>query len=126
MYSIGVHIFFPGTIYSPGYIEENKSKPKITLKIEESDEGLKPEQAAEVLLRGAFMPLPCHFAIVVTCSSASLGVQNGNFHIAGDLIGNLFRSSTRGATPHNNVVVDTIYSFIGWVRTVLHLIAFDV
>ena len=52
LYAIGVHIFFPGTIYSPGYIEENKTKPKITLKIEESDEGLKPEQAAKVLLRG--------------------------------------------------------------------------
>jgi 3-dehydrosphinganine reductase len=52
LYSITVHIFFPGTMYSPGYIEENKTKPKITLKIEENDEGLKPEQAAECLLRG--------------------------------------------------------------------------
>jgi len=94
LYSIGVHIFFPGTIYSPGYIEENKTKPKITLKIEETDEGLQPEQAAEALLRG---------------------VQNGNFHISGDLLGNLFRSSTRGATPHNNVFLDAIYSFIGWI-----------
>jgi len=94
LYSIGVHIFFPGTIYSPGYVEENKTKPKITLKIEESDDGLKPEQAAEVLFRG---------------------VQNGNFHIASDLIGNMFRSSTRGATPHNNAFLDAIYSFIGWV-----------
>jgi len=94
LYSIGVHIFFPGTIYSPGYIEENKTKPKITLKIEESDEGLKPEQAAEALLQG---------------------VQNGYFHIVGGLIGHLFRSSTRGATPHNNVFLDAIYSFIGWI-----------
>jgi len=94
LYSIGVHIFFPGTIYSPGYIDENKTKPKITLKIEESDEGLKPEQAAKVLLQG---------------------VQNGNFHIVGDLIGNLFRSSTRGASPHNNVFMDAIYSFMGWI-----------
>ena len=39
-------------MYSPGYEEENKTKPKITLKIEESDDGLKPEQAAEALLRG--------------------------------------------------------------------------
>jgi len=94
LYSIGVHIFFPGTMFSPGYIEENKTKPKITLKIEESDEGMKPEQAAEVLLHG---------------------VRNGNFHIVGDLVGNLFRSSTRGATPHNNVFVDGIYSFLGWI-----------
>jgi len=94
LYSINVHIFLPGTIYSPGYIQENKVKPPITLKIEETDEGVQPEQAAEVLLRG---------------------VQNGNFHIVSDLIGNLFRSSTRGATPHNNVFMDTIYGFIGWI-----------
>lgn len=52
LYSVGVHIFFPGTIYSPGYIEENKTKPKVTLKIEETDDGVSPEQAAEGLLKG--------------------------------------------------------------------------
>jgi hypothetical protein len=52
LYSVSVHIFFPGTIYSPGYTEENKTKPKITLKIEETDDGQTPEKAAEALLRG--------------------------------------------------------------------------
>ncbi|KAF7355370.1 3-ketodihydrosphingosine reductase TSC10 [Mycena sanguinolenta] len=94
LYNIGVHILFPGTIYSPGYVEENKTKPKITLKIEETDEGLQPDVVAEALLRG---------------------VQNGNFHISSDLLGNLFRSSTRGATPHNNVFMDGIYSLLGWI-----------
>lgn len=54
LYSVSVHIYFPGTIYSPGYTEENKTKPDITLKIEESDDGVKPEQAAAALLRGQF------------------------------------------------------------------------
>jgi hypothetical protein len=52
LYGIDVHILFPGTIYSPGYEEENKTKPKITLKIEEADEGLKPEAVAQRLLEG--------------------------------------------------------------------------
>ena len=52
LYSISVHIFFPGAIYSPGYTEENRVKPKITLKIEESDEGMMPEYSAQTLLRG--------------------------------------------------------------------------
>lgn len=52
LYSIDIHIMFPGTIHSPGLVEENKSKPKITLKIEESDEGLQPASVAEGLLRG--------------------------------------------------------------------------
>ncbi|KAJ6539405.1 oxidoreductase [Mycena capillaripes] len=94
LYNIGVHIFFPGTIYSPGYVEENKTKPKITLKIEESDEGMQPDQVAEALLRG---------------------VQKGDFHISADLLGNIFRSSTRGATPHNNVFLDAVYSLFGWI-----------
>ncbi|KII95145.1 hypothetical protein PLICRDRAFT_33979 [Plicaturopsis crispa FD-325 SS-3] len=94
LYGIDVHIYFPGTIFSPGYVEENKTKPKITLKIEEEDGGQKPEQAAQNLLRG---------------------VRNGNFHISGDFIGNLFRSSTLGATPHNNVFLDVVYGLIGWI-----------
>jgi len=52
LYSVSVHIFFPGTIYSPGYTQENKVKPKITLKIEETDGGMTPEQSAEGLLCG--------------------------------------------------------------------------
>ncbi|KAJ7368365.1 oxidoreductase [Mycena albidolilacea] len=99
LYNIGVHIFFPGTIYSPGYVEENKTKPKITLKIEESDEGMQPELVAEALLRG---------------------VQNDNFHISADLLGNIFRASTRGATPHNtSVFMDGIYSLFGWIGLTL-------
>lgn len=52
LYGIDVHICFPGSIYSPGYEEENKTKPEITLKIEESDGGAKPDVVAEGLLRG--------------------------------------------------------------------------
>ncbi|KAG5638196.1 hypothetical protein H0H81_001293 [Sphagnurus paluster] len=97
LYGVSVHIFFPGTIYSPGYVEENKTKPKITLKIEEADDGMEPEKAAEGLLHG---------------------VEQNNFHITADLLGNLFRSATRGASPQNNVLLDAIYNFIGGVRVI--------
>ncbi|KAK7470577.1 3-dehydrosphinganine reductase [Stygiomarasmius scandens] len=94
LYSVSVHIYFPGNIDSPGYAEENKTKPKITLKIEESDRPIPSAQVAAGLLKG---------------------VQRGDFHITMDFIGNIFRSSTRGSSPHNNVFLDAIYSFIGWV-----------
>jgi len=42
-------------MYSPGYEEENKTKPALVLKIEESDPGLSPEKAAEGLYEGAFL-----------------------------------------------------------------------
>jgi 3-dehydrosphinganine reductase len=53
LYGLSIHAYFPGTILSPGYIEENKTKPDITKKIEggESD-GLTPEQCARGLLKG--------------------------------------------------------------------------
>jgi 3-dehydrosphinganine reductase len=57
LYGVDVHILFPGTIYSPGYIEENKTKPKITLKIEESDDGMQPEAVAKALLHGELTTL---------------------------------------------------------------------
>ena len=112
LYSVSVHIFFPGTIFSPGLTQENKLKPKITLKIEEADDGLTPELAAEGLLHG----MPSDFVNWLDPSFWNTGVQKGHFHISADLLGSIFRSSTRGSTPHNNVFMDAIYGFIGWVR----------
>jgi 3-dehydrosphinganine reductase len=94
LYNISVHMYFPATIYSPGYEAENRTKPKITLKIEETDEGQKPEDCAEALLQG---------------------VARGNFHINSEVLGNIFRTSTRGTTPYNNVLMDLVYSLIGLV-----------
>ena len=53
LYGIDVHVFFPGTIFSPGLLTENRTKPKVTLKIEERDEGMSPERWADELLQGA-------------------------------------------------------------------------
>lgn len=57
LYSIDVHIYMPVTMFSPGYDEENKTKPALTLKLEESDGGLSPEKAAEGLYEGTVPPL---------------------------------------------------------------------
>ncbi|KAI0821010.1 oxidoreductase [Irpex lacteus] len=92
LYGIDIHITFPGTIFSPGLVEENKIKPKITLKIEESDDGMEPDKIAEHLLNG---------------------VVKGKFHITYDFIGNIFRASTRGSSPGNHSLLDGIYAFIG-------------
>lgn len=95
LYDIDIHIAFPGTMYTPGYDIENATKPKITLKIEETDPGVTGDQYAKGLLRG---------------------VQKGDFHISPDSLGNIFRASMRGVAPSNNFVVDSLWNFIGWVR----------
>ncbi|KAJ4490053.1 oxidoreductase [Lentinula aciculospora] len=94
LYDIDIHIAFPGTMYTPGYDIENATKPKITLKIEETDPGVTGDQYAKGLLRG---------------------VQNGDFHISPNLLGNIFRASMRGVAPSNNIFVDFFWSCIGWV-----------
>ncbi|KAI0326049.1 oxidoreductase [Cubamyces sp. BRFM 1775] len=94
LYDISVHIAFPATIYTPGYEVENRTKPKVTLKIEESDSGDSPEIVATAILKG---------------------VQKGNFHITTGFLGELFRASGAGASPRPSYVLDIIYGIISFV-----------
>lgn len=52
LYDISVQIYFPCTMKTPGYEEEEKLKPAITKKIEEGDKGLTTEEAAAAMYRG--------------------------------------------------------------------------
>lgn len=101
-------------MFSPGYEEENKTKPALVLKIEESDGGLTPEKAAEGLYEGA---VPPSFFDHRTDSKLYTGVKKGEFHITDTFIANLFRTSTRGASPFgSNVLKDLLFGVIGTVR----------
>ncbi|KAF8974259.1 oxidoreductase [Flammula alnicola] len=96
LYDIDVHAHFPPTMFTPGYDAENITKPQIVKDIESGDEGLTADKAAQHLFAG---------------------VEKGQSHIAGDLITNLFRSSTRGATHRNNWILDGLYDFIAFIAT---------
>lgn len=112
LYDCTVHIMFPGNIDSPGYVEENRVKPKITLEIESTDKPTAPEVLANELIQGNVTEL----TTTAMFTYAVLGVQHGDFHIAPDMLSNIFRSSTIGATPHHNILLDGLYAAIGWVR----------
>ncbi|KAI9466678.1 oxidoreductase [Lactarius psammicola] len=95
LYSIDVHLYMPGTMYSPGYEEEEKTKPELVRKIEESDEGLTPERAAEGLYQG---------------------VRKGEFYITDTFVADIFRTSTRGASPYGtNILKDLLFCFLGTI-----------
>jgi len=94
LYNIDVHIFFPCTMFTPGYEEENKTKPKITLKLEESDAGLTGEQAARFMLTG---------------------IKNHHSHITGDWITAVFRASTKGASPGRFFLKDWAMNIFGCI-----------
>jgi 3-dehydrosphinganine reductase len=104
---------FPGNIDSPGYAEENRTKPRITYEIDSTSKPESPEVLAEGLIHGKWPPVVCVNPQILPF----LAVQRGEFHITPDILGNIFRSSTIGATPHNNVLLDGVYASIGWVRT---------
>jgi len=54
LYGISVHIFFPPTMFTPGYDEENKTKPQIVKDTESTDDGLTADQAALALYKSVF------------------------------------------------------------------------
>ena len=94
LYGIDVHIYFPATMYTPGFDQENQTKPEIVRRIESTDEGQTPDQAAQALYNG---------------------VVDGHAHITGDLLTALFSASTRGAVRRNNSFLDGLYDFIAYV-----------
>ncbi|KAG9310837.1 hypothetical protein JVU11DRAFT_8690 [Chiua virens] len=94
LYGFSTHIFFPPTMYTPGFDEENKTKPAITRKIESTDEGLTAQQAAQGLFKG---------------------VENGEFHITADLITSLFKASTRGSSPRGNALSDMVLDVVALI-----------
>lgn len=79
-HGIHVHAFFPATILSPGYEQENTTKPEVTKAVEGADEGLTPEQCATQLLRG---------------------VERDEFFIADGFVGRTLRMCSSGTAPGN-------------------------
>ncbi|KAK0479896.1 hypothetical protein EDD18DRAFT_1295487 [Armillaria luteobubalina] len=44
-----------------------------------------------------------------------LGIFRDDFHITNDRLGDIFHSSTRGATPRNSVFIDKFHTLFVWV-----------
>ncbi|WFD49820.1 hypothetical protein GLX27_004505 [Malassezia furfur] len=101
LYGLQVHCYCPATILSPGFDEEQKTKPQVTKDIEEGDEQKTPAQCAVHLLRG---------------------VERGRFLITDGLVGSLLRVTTSGSAPGHGVLVDTLLAvparvlLLGWRR----------
>ncbi|KAI9284664.1 hypothetical protein BC943DRAFT_337961 [Umbelopsis sp. AD052] len=93
-YKINVHIFFPGTIFTPGYEVENQTKPNVTKVIEGAGEGQTPEECARSLTKG---------------------LEAGNYAITTEFITDLLRTVGRGVGPTNGFFSDWILSGLGWI-----------
>lgn len=122
LYGISVHCYFPGTILSPGYEEENKGKPAVTAKVEgDGETKLTPEQCADALIKSMswiyYVVGPDHryTAADVMCVALYSDLERGNFFITTDFVGHIARTAGAGAAPLNNVFIDNIYRLIGIV-----------
>jgi hypothetical protein len=52
LHNISIHLFMPAGIDTPGFVEEEKEKPKVTKQIEEDDTQISPEACAQALVTG--------------------------------------------------------------------------
>lgn len=94
-YGIGIHIFYPGGIESPGFDTENLTKPEVTKIIEGANTPQTGTECAQSLMHG---------------------LRKGYYMIVTDPISEVLRAVTRGVTPTNNLVLDWILAVIGQVK----------
>ena len=84
---VKVHVVLPGTITSPGFDRENKTKPDITVELEKDDPPQTPDTVAE---------------------NAIKGLQSGNYLITVAWLGELMRYGAMASSPRNNWFVDSV------------------
>lgn len=89
--SVKLHTIFPGSIDSPGYVNENLSKPEVTKILEKDD----PVQSAEQV-----------------ASKAIAGLEKGEYLVTVGFLGAAMRGCSWGGSPRNNWVLDTLMTWI--------------
>ncbi|OWZ18331.1 3-ketodihydrosphingosine reductase [Phytophthora megakarya] len=86
LFGIRVSIFYPGNIDSPGFVEENRTKPPETKTIEGVSEPLHPDKVAQSLING---------------------VSDGQFSITNDPMIFILRVLANGVAPRFNTMLET-------------------
>ena len=94
---VKIHCVVPGTITSPGYEREKEIKHPVTTVLEDGD----PKQSEDEVARGAVR-----------------GLEKGGFIVATNMLGNAMRVSMMGGSPRNNLILDTLFS---WVTSIAWL-----
>jgi 3-dehydrosphinganine reductase len=88
---VEIHCVAPGTILSPGFENENKTKPKVTLQLEETDPRQTEDEVAAVAVKG---------------------LENGEFLIATQWLGKILRAGMLGATKRTSIFIDMVVTWI--------------
>ncbi|KAK8156144.1 hypothetical protein IWX90DRAFT_434484 [Phyllosticta citrichinensis] len=94
---IKIHLVCPGTISTPGHVEENKTKHPVTIVLEEGDPVQTEDEVAAVAVKE---------------------LERGYYFIATNFLGKAMRASTLSGSPRNNWFIDTVFS---WVTSLVWL-----
>lgn len=96
---VETHTIFPGTIFSPGLDVENETKPGITKKLEESDDGQTPEELASTCVRS---------------------LEHGDEMVTSGLLAKAMKAGSLGNSSRNGwAIVDTLLAWVVAIVIVL-------
>ncbi|KAJ3351846.1 3-dehydrosphinganine reductase [Entophlyctis luteolus] len=84
---IDVHLYLPANMDTPGFVQENITKPDITAKIEGQNATVTAEYAAKVMLAG---------------------IMNGRFLVTSEMLGELARVGANGGVPRPNPLTEAL------------------
>ena len=91
-HGISIHVYYVGTIDTPGQKAENETKPLVTKLLEEGDiSDSSPRVRAQTLIQG---------------------IEDDCFAISSDLLTDLIHASSFGSAPRGNIFVDWVKSTI--------------
>ncbi|KAK5989975.1 3-ketodihydrosphingosine reductase gsl-3 [Cladobotryum mycophilum] len=89
--NVKVHVVYPGTILSPGFVNETLSKPEVTKVLESSDPKQTPDEVAEAAIQG---------------------LERGEYFVTVAWLGTLMKWGMLGGSFRNNWIIDTIGAWI--------------
>jgi 3-dehydrosphinganine reductase len=94
---VKIHTVFPGSISSPGMERENKTKPEITLILEEADKDYTPDE---------------------TAAAAISGLERGDYLVTVSFLGSLMRGTAWGPSRKNNYLVDIAMTWLSSIVSI--------
>jgi 3-dehydrosphinganine reductase len=97
-FDVDIHVIFPGTILSPGFDNEEKTKHAVTRELESSDPKQTELQAA---------------------TAAVQGLEGGNFMTPTNWLVGVMRWGSLGSSQRDNIVLDTLGA---WITAIIWLI----
>ena len=98
---VRISMVYPGSILSPGFERETKTKPDVTMYLEKDDPHYTPDEVADKAIKG---------------------LQRGDHFVTMSLLGDAMRWNVLGGAPRNSLILDTLGAYL--MAFVMNIIMF--